>query len=116
MAVMIFEQGDIISINFDPSKRHEPAGRHFAIVISPWAINKMSSLTVVVPVTSRDNKYPLHVPIGANNPIHGFVQCEAIRAMDLEARLQKGTLKQIGQLDDETLREVVAHVAAVVGL
>jgi predicted oxidoreductase len=31
VVVLICEQGDIISINFDLSKRHEPAGRHYAI-------------------------------------------------------------------------------------
>ena len=113
---MIYEQGDIISINFDPSKQHEPAGRHYAVVISPFTINSMSSLTVVAPVTSRDNKYPLHVAIGSENPIHGFVQCEAIRAMDLDARENNGTLEHVGILDDETLREVMAHVAVVIGL
>lgn len=113
---MTFEQGDIVSINFDPSKRHEPAVRHYALVISPWSINKMSALTVVAPITSTDNRYPLHVPIGFDNPINGFVQCEAIRAMDLEIRVQNGSLERIGQLDDETLREVMAYVAAVVGL
>ena len=113
---MIYEQGDIVSINFDPSKRHEPAGRHYAIVISPWTINSMSSLTIVAPVTSTNNKYPLHVPIQAGNPIHGFVQCEALRAMDLDAREQSGALEFIGSLDDETMQEVMAHVAAVVGL
>ena len=113
---MIYEQGDIVSINFDPSKQHEPAGRHYAVVISPWTINSMSSLTIVAPVTSRDNKYPLHVPIGNDNPIQGYVQCEAIHAMDLDAQETNGALEHIGSLDDETLREVIAHVAIVVGL
>ena len=75
---MIFEQGDIISINFDPSKRHEPAGRHYAVVVSPWEVNNRCSLTAVLPITSRDNGYPLHVPIAAGNCIGGFVQCEEI--------------------------------------
>ena len=44
---MICEQGDIVSINFDPSLRHEPAGRHYAVVISPWEVNRMSALTWV---------------------------------------------------------------------
>ncbi|MCL2883610.1 MAG: type II toxin-antitoxin system PemK/MazF family toxin [Coriobacteriia bacterium] len=113
---MIFEQGDIVSINFDPSKRHEPAGRHYAVVISPWPINSMSSLTVVAPITSRDNEYPLHVLIGADNPIQGYVQCEAMRAVDLDARIQAGRLEHVGALDDQTMKEVMAHVAAVVGL
>lgn len=113
---MIYEQGDIVSINFDPSKRHEPAGRHYAVVISPWTINSMSSLTIVAPVTSINNKYPLHVPIKMGNPIHGFVQCEALRAMDLDIREATGNLEYLGSLDDVTMEEVMAHVAAVVGL
>lgn len=113
---MICEQGDIISINFDPSKRHEPAGRHYAIVLSPWEINRMCSLTTLVPVTSTDNGYPLHVPIAEGNPIHGFVQCEAIRAMDLGIREQQGAVEKIGILDDDTLADVLARVLVVLGV
>ena len=80
---MILEQGDIVSINFDPSKRHEPAGRHYGIVLSPWHVNRMSALTLLAPVTSVDNGYPLHVRIADDNPVYGFVQCEALRAVDL---------------------------------
>ena len=113
---MIYEQGDIISINFDPSLRHEPAGRHYAIVISPWSVNRMTSLTLVVPVTSIDSKYPLHVPIREGNQIYGYVQCEALRAIDLDVRQQNNTLEHIGALDDITMGEVMAHIATVVGL
>lgn len=113
---MICEQGDIISINFDPSKRHEPAERHYAIVLSPWEINRMCSLTTLVPVTSTDNGYPLHVSIAEGNPIHGFVQCEAIRAMDLGIREQQGAVEKIGILDDDTLADVLARVLVVLGV
>jgi mRNA interferase MazF len=114
--MMICEQGDIISVNFDPSLRHESKGLHYAIVISPWQINTMTSLTLVAPVTSTNNHYPLHVRIEDNNPIHGFVQCEALRAIDLEARELQGSAKVIGSLDDTTLRNVMAYVAVVTGL
>lgn len=113
---MICEQGDIVSINFDPSLRHEPAGRHYAVAISPWEVNRMSSLTVLAPVTSRDNGYPLHVPIAEGNDIYGFVQCEAIRAMDLDVREQDGSARIVGQLDDATMAQVMACVRVVVGL
>jgi mRNA interferase MazF len=113
---MIYEQGDVISINFDPSKRHEPAGRHYAVVISPWQVNSMSSLTLVAPITSNDNHYPLHVPIQPGNPIHGFIQCEALRAMDLDARSNEGRLEYTGSLDDTTMQAVMGCVAVVTGL
>ena len=113
---MICEQGDIVSLNFDPSMRHQPAGRHYAVVISPWNVNNMSALTLVAPVTSRDNHYPLHVPITTGNPVFGFVQCEALRAMDLDTRERQGRASVVGQLDDETLAQVLACVKVVTGL
>jgi mRNA interferase MazF len=112
---MICEQGDIIDLNFDPSHSHEPAGRHFGIVISPWNVNSMSALTIVAPVTSVDNGYPLHVRITEGNEIFGFVQCEAIRAIDLNIREAEGKAKTIGSLDDTTMQEVMACVLVVIG-
>ena len=113
---MICEQGDIVSINFDPSRRHEPAGRHYAIVISPWEINRMSALTVLVPVTSTDNGYPLHVRLAEGNPIYGFAQCEALRAMDLGAREAHGAVEVVGAVDDATLASILARVLGVLGV
>ena len=113
---MIYEQGDVVSINFDPSARHEPAGRHYAVVISPWDVNRMSSLTVLVPVTSVDNGYPLHVRIADGNAIYGFVQCEALRAVDLSAREREGAVELAGSLDDATLADIMARVLVVLGV
>lgn len=116
MVRMICEQGDLISLNFDPSLRHEPAGRHYAVVISPWQVNSMSALTLVAPITSRDNHYPLHVRISDDNPIHGFVQCEALRTVDLDARESRGAAERVGALDDETMIRVMECIAVVTGL
>ena len=113
---MILEQGDIVSINFDPSKRHEPAGRHYGIVLSPWHVNRMCSLTTMIPVTSVDNGYPLHVKIAEGNPIYGFAQCEAVRAIDLEAREREGAVQVVGALDDDTLARILATVLVVLGI
>ena len=112
---MICEQGDIVSLNFDPSLRHEPAGRHYAVVVSPFRVNSMSSLTVVVPVTSTDNGYPLHVPLPPGDDVRGFAQCEALRAMDLGAREHEGAAEVVGSVDDETLSRILACVLVVIG-
>ena len=115
---MICEQGDIVSINFDPSRRHEPAGRHYALVISPWKVNWVSSLCIMCPITSTNNGYPFHVRIADGNPVFGYVQCEAIRAMDLGAReLERPDAVQlVGAVDDGTLAAVLACVKIVCGL
>ena len=113
---MICEQGDIVSINFDPSKGHEPAYRHYGVVLSPWHINKRCALTLMAPVTSVDNGYSLHVKIADGNAIRGFVQCEAVRAMDLGVREAEGAAEVVGALDDETLAQVMAVVLVVLGL
>lgn len=113
---MILEQGDIVSINFDPSHGHEPARRHYAIVLSPWHVNRMCALTLLAPVTSTDNGYPLHVPIAEDNPTYGFVQCEAIRSIDLNARAQVGAVEVVGSVADKTLADVMARVLVVLGL
>ncbi|MDO4289979.1 MAG: type II toxin-antitoxin system PemK/MazF family toxin [Eggerthellaceae bacterium] len=113
---MIYEQGDIVSINFAPSKGHEPAYRHYGVVLSPWHVNKMCALTLLVPVTSFDNGYPLHIKIAEGNPICGFVQCEAMRAMDLGMREAEGAVELVGALDDDTLAKVMATVLVVLGL
>ncbi|WP_241156441.1 MULTISPECIES: type II toxin-antitoxin system PemK/MazF family toxin [unclassified Adlercreutzia] len=116
MGAVICEQGDVVSINFDPSKGHEPAYRHYGVVLSPWRINKTCALMLMVPVTSVDNGYPLHVKIAAGNPVRGFVQCEAVRAMDLGVREAEGAAEVVGSLDDGTLAQVMATVLVVLGL
>lgn len=113
---MILEQGDIISLNFDPSLRHEPAGRHYAVVLSPWHVNRMSALTLVAPITSTDNGFPLHIPLADENDIHGFIQCETIRAIDLGARKHKNAIEVVGSLDDDTLARTIATVLVVLGV
>lgn len=76
----------------------------------------MCALTLIAPVTSRDSGFPLHVGIGEGNCIYGFVQCEALRAIDLDAWQNAGRAKRIGALDDATMVRVMQRVAVATGL
>ena len=63
--VTIFEQGDIIYMDFDPQAGHEQKGRRPALVVSNNLFNRVSSLTMVCPITHRPKKsfsYPLGQP------------------------------------------------------
>lgn len=112
---LICEQGEVVSINFDPSKRHEPAGRHYGVAVSTWEANLRSSLTYIVPVISTDNGHPFHVQIAPGNPVHGFVQCEALRAVDLGAREAEGAVRSVGHIDTGTLEDVLDIVQIILG-
>ena len=48
--VMVFEQGDIVYLDFDPQAGHEQRGRRPALVVSNNTFNRFSSLTMVCPI------------------------------------------------------------------
>lgn len=110
---MIFQQGDLLFIDFNPSKEHEPKDRHPAVVVSSTRVNYMTNLVLLAPITSTDNKFPLHVPIAQGNPLTGFVQCEALRALDLSTR---GGFEYVGEVDDDTLSAILEAVGVVIGI
>lgn len=52
--VTVFEQGDIVYLDFDPQAGHEQRGRRPALVVSNNLFNRVSSLTMVCPITHTD--------------------------------------------------------------
>lgn len=110
---MPFLQGDIVEVGFDPTLGHEPTKRRPALVVSSDEFNFMSSMTVVVPVTSTDNGYPLHVRISSTGgEVTGFACVEQLRAIDLEAR----RARKVAELPREDMSEVLNLVGAVFGI
>lgn len=106
------EQGDIIEIDFSPSVGHEPAKTRPAVVLSSYAFNSRSSLVVVAPVTSRDNGYPLHVPVRGTAGVKGFAVLEAMRSLDVS---QRG-YRHIGYVDDRALNRIMSLMRGVFDL
>ena len=82
----MFEQGDLIWINFDPQAGHEQKGRRPAIVVSKTAFNKQNVLTMVCPITNTRRGYPTEVPLPNDLPITGVVLCDQARFLDLKSR------------------------------
>jgi mRNA interferase MazF len=83
--VSALEQGDIIEVDFSPSLGHEPAKLRPAVVVSGFDFNSRSSLVSLVPITTTDNGYPLHIPIKAP-PVTGFACVEQLRNIDIAQR------------------------------
>ncbi len=81
--VTVFEQGDIVYLDFDPQAGHEQRGRRPALVVSNDLFNRMNSLTIVCPITHTDKSHPFHLRLEGTRRVDGVVLCDQVRALDL---------------------------------
>ncbi|MCL2655704.1 MAG: type II toxin-antitoxin system PemK/MazF family toxin [Coriobacteriia bacterium] len=93
----MFRKGDIIQFDFNPSEGHEPQGRRPALVVSTDYFNAGTSMTLVCPITTTNNGFPLHRRLPDGLETRGFIAIEQVRAFDLEAR----HARQVEQIMDQ---------------
>ena len=79
-------QGDIVKLSFNPQKGHEQAGYRPALIISNKVYNQKTKMTILCPISNSDSKFPLHVRLDHRTNTTGYVLCEHVRSMDIEAR------------------------------
>ena len=84
--VTIFEQGDIVYLDFDHQSGHEQKGRRPALVISNNLFNRVSSLTMVCPITHTDRGHPFHLRLDERTKTDGVILCDQARMLDLNSR------------------------------
>lgn len=84
--VTVFEQGDIVYLDFDPQSGHEQRGRRPALVVSNDLFNRVSTLTMVCPITNTDRGHPFHVRLDGRTKTTGVVMCDQARMLDLGSR------------------------------
>ena len=101
---MVFEQGDIIVVDFDPTKGHEPQKRRPALVVSNADYNIATSLTIVCPITSSESRFFLHDPLPDGTKVNGSVAIEQVRAIDLDAR----GAKKVDELSGQALEDILS--------
>ena len=80
------KQGDIVFIDFTPTKGHEQKGYRPAIIISNDIFNKNTKMTIVCPITSNEKDFPTHYLLKDSKKIKGSILCEHIRSIDYEIR------------------------------
>ena len=83
---MIFNQGDIIKFSFDPTLGHEQAGYRPAVIISRKVFQTMTGQVIVCPITSKSHPYPTRIPIGNGTETQGFIICDHLKTIDVNAR------------------------------
>jgi mRNA interferase MazF len=78
-------RGDIWSVSFDPTLGREQSGTRPALVLSVDKFNHgPADLVVVLPVTSKDKRQPIHVPVAPPEgglKLTSFIKCEDIRTV-----------------------------------
>lgn len=84
--VSIFEQGDIVYLDFDPQSGHEQKGRRPALVVSNNLFNRVSNLTMVCPITHTDRGHPFHLRLDDRTKTDGVILCDQARMLDLNSR------------------------------
>ena len=82
----VFEQGDIVYLDFTPQSGHEQRGRRPALVVSNNLYNRISSLTMVCPITHTERNHPFHVRLDSRTKTDGVIMCDQARMLDLNSR------------------------------
>ncbi len=84
---MVPDRGDIIYINFNPTRGHEQRGKRPALVISPVAFNAHTNTLWACPVTNQQRGWAFETSLdGCGTQTSGAIRADQIKTMDFNAR------------------------------
>lgn len=96
-------QGDVVFLDFNPTKGHEQSGTRPAVVISTNIFNQKTKMAILCPITSNNKEFPTHYQLEDTKNIQGSVLCEHVKSVDYEIR----NLKFIEKLSDNDFISVI---------
>lgn len=102
------KQGDIVYLDFTPTKGHEQKRYRPAVVISNYTFNKNTKMTILCPITSNEKEFPTHYLLQQSKKVKGAVLCEHIRSIDYSAR----NLKYVEKLNDDDFENIIDLINA----
>jgi mRNA interferase MazF len=76
------EQGDIVYLDFAPTKGREQRGHRPAFIISPRIYNQKSSLALFMPITSHTKGYPFEVALPVGLKTQGVILSDRFKSLD----------------------------------
>ena len=80
------KRGDIVYVNFNPTKGHEQSGFRPALVLSSDVFNNFTKMVIVCPISTNTKEFPTHYLLRDTKKIRGSVLCEHLRSIDYETR------------------------------
>ena len=93
------DRGDLVWLNFNPSRGREQQGRRPAIVLTPKSYNRVSELAIFLPITSKRKGYPFEVALPKTLSIQGVVLVDQIKSLDWQNRditfIEKASLETL---------------------
>lgn len=101
-------QGDVVFLDFNPTKEHEQTGIRPAVVISTNTFNKNTKMVILCPITSNTKEFPTHYKLEDTKKVHGSVLCEHVRSVDYEIR----NLKFVEKLSDNDFVSIITLLYA----
>ena len=104
------KQGDVVLLDFNPTKGHEQSGFRPAIIISNNIFNEHTKMVIACPVTSNNKEFPTHYILEDTKKIRGSVLCEHVRSIDYEIR----NLKFVEKLSNNDLISVMTLLNACI--
>lgn len=104
------KQGDIVLMDFNPTKGHEQSGFRPVVVISNNIFNNNTKMVIVCPITSNEKEFPTHYNLEDTIKVKGSVLCEHIRSIDYEIR----NLKFIEKLSDNDFISIITLMNACI--
>ncbi|KAI9135443.1 type II toxin-antitoxin system PemK/MazF family toxin [Acaryochloris sp. CCMEE 5410] len=103
------DRGDIFNLQFKPQSGREQVYRP-AFIISPAAYNKVSTLILVCPITSRQKGWPFEVELTPPMKIRGVVLVNQIKSIDC---ISRGAIF-VERSPDDVIDEVLAKLETLV--
>ena len=85
MAAYSSEQGNIITLEFDPQAGHEQKGRRPAIVVSNNVFDNFTKMAMLCPIMNTRRGFPLHIALDSRTTT-GVVMCGQVKALDISVR------------------------------
>lgn len=105
------DRGDLVWVDFNPTKGREQAKLRPAIVISPRAYNQKVGLALMCPITSAEKGYPFEVKVNDKN-IFGVILADHVRSLDWKARNAKFITKARPKVVTEVLTKILLLVGS----
>jgi mRNA interferase MazF len=109
-------RGEIWTVDLDPVRGHEQAGKRPALVLSTNTFNHgPSGLVYIVPITKTDRGIPFHIlvePPEGGVKTRSFILCDRVRSVSVE----RFSGKSWGSVTKETMVQVEDAVRVLLEL
>lgn len=111
VAIYVPDAGDIVWVDFSPTRGHEQAGHRPAVVVSVRSYTKASGLCTVCPITSQAKGYANEVSATMRGTA-ATVLADQHKTIDIDAR----SLKRVGKVSPAILAAIRARVGLILGI